>query len=113
MTRQYTSQPIKVTKQTFHGPYERGATADDIKTFFGLLPSEKWPRCGMTPIIVQGIVLYVKPLKPKVMVATRYGTRLRRAEGVAHSRLMAVCPTCDKRLSYGRLHQHLTVHAPK
>ena len=105
---QSVTSPVRVTRRYHDGSsYERGASADDIKTFFGLLPSEKWPKEGFKSQVIQGITIYVLPLKDKVPTDTHWGTRMVRPKGTLHSRCMAVCPTCGKHVSYGRLAQHI------
>lgn len=92
--------PIRV--QSRFGGYWHGASANDIKQFFGLRYEQKWPAEGMSERVVQGFTLYVNPMG-KIIGRTRWGSPIR--EGM-HSRLMAVCDICGRHVSYGRLHQH-------
>jgi len=92
------NQPIQLQNPWWPGMTYR-ATSDQLKHFFGLRQTEKWPADGMTKRTVKGITLYVRPLDRNTG----------RREGM-HSRLMAVCPDCSKVFSYGRLGQHMVSH---
>jgi len=88
--------------------YGGEASANQVKPYFGLTESQKWPSEGIPEQTIVGIKLWVVPLGEKVTHVTNYGYRqIKRANiNGMHSRLMAECPVCKKHLSYGRLRQH-------
>ena len=57
------------------------------------------PTWGMTPRAVQGIIIWVEPLKERITLPRRKPHRVR-----------AICPACHKEMSFGRLAQHSKVH---
>ena len=104
------AQPIQITRTFSDGSsYVTRATANMLKPYFGLSEGASWSAEGHYKRVVEGIILWVNPLgKILPPVAPWYRKDIR--EGM-HSRLMCVCPECGHELSYGRLHQHMRVHA--
>jgi hypothetical protein len=101
-------QPIKVEYVFQDGrTMQKDAFASDIKELFGLKSTQHWPKEGMPERTIQGIRLYVNPLAPLEDRTTIWRGRLARK---TMCRLMAVCPVCDRHVTYGRLHQHMVVH---
>lgn len=76
----------------------RNAQSHTVKRLLGLLTTEKLPAEGMPPRIIQGIEVWVEPLRPPRLYRSR--------RGCMH-RVMAKCPVCGQILSAGRLHQHV------
>lgn len=68
-----------------------------MKILLGLDPKAKLPVEGMPAREIQGITVWVEPLKG---AAPTHGKRH------AH-RVMARCPVCSHEMSAGRLHQHV------
>jgi hypothetical protein len=106
-------QPIQLTRtaRTQSGgerKYTYRATAAQLKPFFGIKKSAKWPAEGTPMRVIHGIIFWVNPLGKKITVDHGWCIQHKR-EGM-HSRLMCQCPECPKKISYGRLHQHLRVH---
>jgi hypothetical protein len=105
-------QPIQLSRlvdNLYHGGQSRinyRATAAQLKPYFGIKESAKWPAEGLPRRLIHGIPFWVNPLG-KIIEHTWYGKPIR--EGM-HSRLMCECPRCPKEMSYGRLHQHMRVH---
>ena len=75
------------------------ASSDDMLALLGLDPDKHIPAAGLPPRDIQGITVYVRPLDPN---------RNRRRK--LH-RVRALCPTCGKDVSAGRLFQHVVTHA--
>ena len=70
--------------------------------------TDKLPKEGMDPQVIQGITVWVNPAAPKKTV-DRWGK-----EHIVKSskhRVMARCPVCGEEMSAGRLHQHAKIHA--
>jgi hypothetical protein len=84
------------------------ATANQAKAYFGLKPSDRWPAEGIAPRQINGYFFYVKALVP---LEERRGRDPRWPNAIANpNRFMAVCPCCDRHISYGCLAQHMKVH---
>jgi hypothetical protein len=73
--------------------YPWPAHSGTVKEFLGLDRKAKLPAEGMPPREIQGFQVYVLSLTEA------------RAKKQFH-RVMAICPTCGKHLSAGRLQQH-------
>jgi hypothetical protein len=91
-----------ITKEQERSPFLRNpefprynAQSAQVREMLGLPPKAKLPREGMDPRLVQGILVWVEPIRPQC-----YGGRK------VH-RVLARCPECGKVLSAGRLHQHV------
>lgn len=78
------------------GKYTTSAQHYDIKELLGLEPTSKLPRKGTPPVLVDGWLIWVEPVRE----CTR---------GKVH-RALAQCPTCYKVFSAGRIGQHVKVH---
>jgi hypothetical protein len=74
------------------------AHSPQVRELLGLAPTAKLPPEGMSPRVIQGIVVWVNPLPPRGA-----HPRFKRST----HRVMAQCPACSKVLSAGRLHQHV------
>ncbi len=99
-------QPIQLPSH--NGKYTYRATANQLKQpLYGIKSTAKWPAKGMPAIVYDGITFWVRPLG-KIIEHTCWGKPKR--EGM-NNRLMCACPECHRTISYGRLHQHLKVHA--
>lgn len=73
------------------------ASSDGMKILLGLDPKSKYPAEGMPPRTIQGVTVWVEPLKGET---PNHGKR--------HThRVMAKCPNCHQKMSAGRLHQHV------
>jgi hypothetical protein len=110
---QKNTRPIQLESPSSPG-YFRRANANELKPFFGLTKGQAWPTEGLAAITVKGIFLYVLQLRQEWvdvphMYASGHTVTFRKPVH-QHSRLMAVCPTCDRHVSYGRLHQHMASH---
>lgn len=70
------------------------AWGSEVKKFFGLKPTQKWPAEGMPKRIIQGITCWVLP-----------GPAPSKVKSSQH-RTMACCPNCGKVTPIGRLKQH-------
>jgi len=66
----------------------------------GLLGVKRLPVDGMSPREIQGITVWVEPLRvEKPIRGKRHDRRIR-----------AICPACGREFSVGRLHQHAKIH---
>ena len=102
--------PIQITRKYSDGvEYITRASANQLKPYFGVNEGAKWSADGHHKRVVEGVIMWVNPLAEKYLVKTPYGTRWKR-DGF-HTRLMCVCPECGHELTYGRLHQHMRIHA--
>ena len=72
--------------------YGRYADAHDM---YALLGVTRLPDDGMPERVSQGVRVYVKPLPP--------GPPRQRQS----LRVTAICPTCERHLAVGRMHQHV------
>lgn len=70
----------------------------DIRLRLGIFPNQKLPPGGTFAAIVDGWIVYVRPIGKK--------TRWRRME----HRVRAICPQCDLNISAGRIAQHVKSH---
>lgn len=77
---------------------EWNAHTSEIFRLLGLTGSHL-PKEGMPPRLIQGIKVWVNPIK--------WPHPLRKS---STHRVMAECPVCGKTMSAGRLHQHAKVH---
>lgn len=79
------------------GKFGRNAHSDELREMLGLAPKAKLPPEGMPSRFIQGIEVWVEPMKPRP-----FGKFYKRST----HRTLAKC-RCGKVLSAGRLHQHL------
>lgn len=70
------------------------ADSRDMFTLLGV-QGDHWPDAGVPPLFVQGIRVWVEPIR-------------RREDGRKSSkhRVKFLCPNCTKTFSVGRMHQH-------
>ena len=74
-----------------------------------LLGVKRLPEAGMEPRYIQGIKVWVEPLKGERPLSFSPGGQRRFGKRQGH-RVMAACPRCSKIMSAGRLPQHAQVH---
>ena len=86
------------------------ATSNQVKEHFGLREHEPWPDEGMDPIQVNGVTLYVEPLRTRD--ERKFLWNGHKCYRNPH-RLRAICPVCGRPMSYGRIDQHMKVHGRK
>jgi hypothetical protein len=70
-----------------------------------LLGVKKLPPEGMNLILIQGIWIFVEPAPEPRYVGGFSAWAGKKIKSSKH-RIKAICGTCDKTLSAGRLHQH-------
>lgn len=71
------------------------ANSNEIRQMLGLPEKAKLPPNGIAPQSIQGVTVYVEPLRVK-------RNRTRRMK----HRVLAICPHCSRIMSVGRLSQH-------
>jgi len=71
------------------------ANSSDMMKKFGI-PGTKWPDEGMPPRMVDGIKVWVDPVRRAGLGEKKSSTH----------RVMCQCPGCAEILSVGRMHQH-------
>lgn len=77
----------------------RGAFDNAVKVMFGLQPKDKWPEQGMARRTVQGIHVWVEPIRLNADGRVKFSIRA-----------MAQCPACHRTMPIGRLQQHSKIH---
>jgi hypothetical protein len=81
------------------------ASDREVKVFFGLKATEKWPLLGMGPFVIQGITCWVKP-KPPTLYTTLYHKPVKSSK----HRSFGICPACGATIPLGRMQQHAKIH---
>lgn len=87
----------------------RKATTRDMFLLFGQ-PVQKWPRDGLQPRQIQGILCWVEPARTGEQAAiaaeNRAPLRSGRLPTYKPHRVLCICPDCGATVSAGRLAQH-------
>lgn len=84
--------------------------SDEMYEALGLDPRKHLPDEGVPPTQVQGITVYVLGKDQPSPSRRQKGRTPRQKRGWMIKRTFAVCPTCDRHVEAGHLHQHLRVH---
>lgn len=83
---------LTIRSRKYRGDMQSGEMMETL----GLRSGGHLPPEGLPIRVIDGIEVFVKPAKPK-----EPGQR----KSSKH-RVMAICPTCKRVISVGRLHQH-------
>lgn len=73
-----------------------------MKRAFGLRPSDKWPDSGMSPRLIQGVTVIIRPKDRNALIYQLTGGGSRRC--------LAMCNDCGKWFDAGHLGQHIQIH---